>query len=455
MDQITCKAFITKIKLIVLISLFGVYGSSCSNEKGKLQQANNIEESLDIEITDVEILDLVQLQTFNYFWDGAHPSSGMALERTNGDGKTVTSGGSGFGVMAIIVGVHRDFITREQAVERLLLITNFLMSGDRFHGAFPHWYNGDTGKVEAFSEKDNGGDIVETSFMIQGLLAARQYFDQNNEEENILRLRIKTLWDEVEWDWYVQTGTTYITWHWSPNYGFEINHKLDGYNEALITYILAASSETHPIDAEVYHEGWAKNGDIANGTTYYNKYVLPLGTEFGGPLFFAHYSFMGLDPNGLVDRYANYWEQNVAHTLINREYCVQNPKNWNGYGPDVWGLTASDGNNGYSAHSPVNDRGVITPTAALSSFPYTPEYSMEFLRNLYGNKKAKLWGPYGFYDAFNETEDWVAPSYLAIDQGPIVVMIENYRSQLVWNAFMSSPDVQAGLKKLEFVSPHF
>ena len=401
-------------------------------------------------LTDDELLDLVQLQTFKYFWEAAHVDSGMALERSNGDGRTVTSGGSGFGVMAIIVGADRGFVTREQAVERLLLITNFLMNSDRFHGAFPHWYDGDTGKVQRFSEKDDGGDIVETSFMIQGLLAARQYFNLNNDNEILLRIRINKLWEEVEWDWYVQPGTDYLTWHWSPNYGFEMNHKLEGYNEALITYVLATSSKTHPIDTVIYHKGWARNGAIVNGKKYYNKYVLPLGYDFGGPLFFTHYSFMGLNPNGLVDRYANYWEQNVAHTLINREYCIQNPKEWVGYSSKIWGLTASDGNNGYSAHSPTNDKGVITPTAALSSFPYTPEYSMEVLRNLYENRKNDLWGPYGFYDAFNDTSKWVAPSYLAIDQGPIVVMIENYRTGLMWEVFMSCSEIQEGLNKLEF-----
>ena len=319
-------------------------------------------------LTDEELLDLVQFQTFKYFWEGAHEGSGMAFERSNGDGKTITSGGSGFGIMAIIVAVERNFISRDQAVERLLLITNFLMDGDRFHGAFPHWYNGNTGNVAPFSLKDNGGDIVETSYMIQGLLAAREYFILNSDDEILLRSRINILWNDVEWDWYVQPGTDYLTWHWSPEYKFEKNHAIHGYNEALITYVLAASSVNHSIDPVVYHSGWARNGEIANGNLYFNKFLLPLGYDFGGPLFFTHYSFMGLNPHNLIDQYANYWDQNVAHTLINREYCIQNPKGWVGYGPKIWGLTASDGNNGYSAHSPTNDVGVISPTAALSSF---------------------------------------------------------------------------------------
>ncbi|NLP58946.1 glucoamylase family protein [Lutibacter sp. B1] len=412
------------------------------------------------QLSDNELLDLVQKQTFKYFWDFAHTKSGLALERSNLDAyggeaaETVTSGGSGFGVMAIIVGVERNFITRDQAVERLLKITDFLLNGDRFHGAFPHWYYGSTGKVKPFFTEDDGGDIVETSFMIQGLLTARQYFSNNTTNESLLRDNINKLWNEVEWDWYTNNKDV-LTWHWSPNYGWAINHELKGYNEALITYVLAASSTTHAINASAYHNGWTSGSNFINGNVYYQKWRLPLGFDYGGPLFFAHYSFLGLDPNGLTDNYANYWDQNVNHTLINHEYCVKNPKEYVGYSSASWGLTASDNHEGYSAHSPTNDLGVISPTAALSSFPYTPEYSMQALRHFYYNFNGKLWGQYGFYDAFNETENWYSTNYLAIDQGPIIVMIENYRTKLLWNLFMSCPEVQDGLNKLNFTSPHF
>jgi hypothetical protein len=412
------------------------------------------------ELSDTELMDLVQKNTFKYFWDFAHPVSGLALERSNLEAygseasNIVTSGGSGFGVMAIVVGVERNYITRDQAIERLLKITNFLLKADRFHGAFPHWYYGNTGKVRPFFATDDGGDIVETSFMIQGLLTARQYFNKETSEEISLRSKINQLWNEVEWDWYTNNKEV-LTWHWSPNFGWAINHEIRGYNETLITYVLAASSTSHTINKTAYHNGWATGNDFTNGTVYYQKWKLPLGPSYGGPLFFAHYSFLGLDPRNLADKYANYWEQNVNHTLINREYCVKNPKQFIGYGAGSWGLTASDNHNGYSAHSPTNDLGVISPTAALSSFPYTPEYSMQALRNFYYNFNGKLWGKYGFYDAFNQTENWYATNYLAIDQGPIIIMIENHRTGLLWNLFMSSPEVKAGLKKLEFTSPHF
>ena len=412
------------------------------------------------QLTDTELLDLVQRNTFKYFWDFAHPISGLALERSNLEAyggeaaNIVTTGGSGFGVMAIVVGVERNYITREQAVERLLKITNFLLKSDRFHGAFPHWYYGNTGKVKPFFATDDGGDIVETSFLIQGLLTVRQYFNKDIPEEDSLRAKINQLWNDVEWDWYTNNKEV-LTWHWSPNFGWAINHEIKGYDESLIAYVLAASSPTHAINKSVYQNGWTSGSGFINGNVYYQKWKLPLGPSYGGPLFFAHYSFLGLDPRNLVDKYANYWEQNVNHTLINREYCVKNPKQFVGYGTTTWGLTASDDHQGYSAHSPTNDLGVISPTAALSSFPYTPEYSMQALRNFYYNFDGKLWGNYGFYDAFNQTKNWYATNYLAIDQGPIIIMIENHRTGLLWDLFMSNTEVKAGLKKLEFTSPHF
>ena len=433
---------------------------SCSSKGEKTVILNADTDILIVEtLSDEELLDEVQRQTFKYFWDFAHPVSGMALERSDKDAygvedfEIVTSGGSGFGIMAIIVGVERNFISRTEAVERLLTITDFLLKGDRFHGAFPHWYYGSTGKVRPFFTEDNGGDIVETSFMIQGLLTARQYFNKELPDESLLRNKINQLWNEVEWEWYTNRQDV-LTWHWSPDYEWTINHQLKGYNEALITYVLAASSPTHPIDVSVYTNGWSSGDQFYNGQEYYDQWKIPLGPHFGGPLFFAHYSFLGLDPRGLQDGYANYWEQNVNHTLVNRAYCLENPKQYAGYGEDSWGLTASDNHQGYSAHSPTNDLGVITPTAAISSMPYTPDYSMQVARNFYENYEGKLWGSYGFYDAFNLTENWIASNYLAIDQGPIVVMIENHRTGLLWDLFMSCPEVQTGLIKLGFTSPH-
>ena len=402
------------------------------------------------EISDEELLTKVQEQTFKYFWDFGHSVSGLARER-NTSGETVTIGGSGFGVMAILVGMERGFITREEGVQRLLTIVDFLTnSADRFHGVWSHWLNGTTGRVIPFSSNDDGGDLVETSFMIQGLIAARQYLDDQNANESEIIGKINALVDDVEWDWYTQNGQDVLYWHWSPNYNWEKNHKITGWNEALIVYVLAASSTTHTIDPEVYTSGWSRNGSMVNSGNSFYGYTLPLRSDMGGPLFFSHYSFLGLDPRNLSDQFANYWTQNVNHTMINRAYCVDNPKDYPGYSAQCWGLTASDNYSGYSAHSPNNDRGVITPTAALSSFPYAPEESMEALKFFYYILGDELWGNYGFYDAFSPKESWTASSYLAIDQGPIIVMIENYRTGLLWDLFMSDPEVQAGLTKLGF-----
>lgn len=406
-------------------------------------------------LSDEALLDKVQQQTLLYFTDFAHPVCGLAVERSderNYSNDVVTIGGTGFGIMAIIAGVEREFLKREAAVKQLTRIVNFLDTCDRYHGAWSHWYFGSTGKTRPFSQKDNGGDIVETAFLIQGLLAAREYFNESNHMESTLRETITKLWHEVDWNWYTNQQNQ-LFWHWSPDYGWEMNHPIRGYNECLIAYILAASSPTNAIAPEVYQQGWKGSNNYINGNTYYDI-TLPLGYPYGGPLFFSHYSFLGLDPRGLHDQHTSYWEQNQNHTLINHMYCVDNPNNYAGYSAYCWGLTASDNHQGYSAHSPTNDLGVIAPTAALSSFPYTPDLSMPALRFFYEELGEKLWGPYGFYDAFSIHHDWYADNYLAIDQGPIVVMIENYRSGLLWDLFMSNPEIHQGLRSLGFHYEH-
>lgn len=404
------------------------------------------------QISDQELLTKVQKQTFKYFWDFGHPASGMARER-NTSGNTVTSGGSGFGIMALITGIHRGFITKAEGLSRIQKIVGFLKTADRFHGAFPHWIDGNTGKVIPFSQKDNGGDLVETSLLMQGLLTARQYFSSADLAESTLRTDINALYNSVEWDWYRKDTSNTLYWHWSPNYNWEMNMPVRGWNEALITYVLAASSTTHSIPKAVYDNGWANNGGIKNGNSYYGV-LLPLGPASGGPLFFSHYSFLGINPTGLTDAYANYEIQNKAHAMIQYNYAKANPKNFYGYGENCWGLTASDDINGYLAHEPSNDNGVISPTAALSSFPYTPDESMQALKFFYYKLGDKLFKEYGFVDAFSLQQQWFADSTLAIDQGPIIVMIENYRSKLLWNLFMSCPEVKTGMNKLGFTSPH-
>lgn len=427
---------------------------SCSRPSTEKQATDTIT------ISDDSLLTLVQYQTFQYFWDNAEENSGLAKERTHMDGiypendqHTVTTGGSGFGLMAILVGIERGFITREQALQRYIKIVNFLDTADRFHGAWPHWIEGTTGKVRPFGKKDNGGDLVETSFLVQGLLAVREYFKDGNEQEKALAAKINKMWLDIDWSWYTK-GEDVLYWHWSPEYAWQMNFPVGGYNECLITYVLAASSPTHGIKADVYHKGWARNDSIKSTEVFYDLPTIVDHFEHDGspvgPLFWSHYSYLGLDPRGLSDRYGNYWDINRNHTLINYRYAVANPKKYEGYGENCWGLTSSYSTIGYAGHNPTEDLGVITPTAALSSFPYTPEESMKFLKFMYTPSRDSLIGEYGPYDAFSISKKWLLPRYLAIDQGPIPVMIENYRTGLIWKLFMQAPEVQAGLKKLDF-----
>ena len=400
---------------------------------------------------DRALLDKVQEATFRYFWDYAHPGSGMARERT-GSGDVVTSGGTGFGVQAILVGVQRGWITRTEAVERLTKLTDFLAKADRFHGAWSHWLNGNTGVAIPFSLKDNGGDLVETSYLINGLLTARAYFNGAGAEAE-LRRQITQRWESVEWDWYASRGDNKLYWHWSPNYGWEMNMPIHGWNEALITYILALSSPTHAISPEVYQNTWV---DANFGKAQqFAGYTLKMGPSYGGPLFFAHYSFLSLDPKQMEDNYTNYWQQNLNHTMVNRSYSLNFAPQSYGYNENYWGLTASDDPDGYAAHSPTNDNGTVAPTAALGSFPYTPYYSMQVLRNFYGSLRSSIVGEFGLRDAHNKPRSWTAPGYLAIDQGPIVVMLENYRSGLLWSLFTGMPEIQAGLAKAGIHTPTY
>ena len=411
-----------------------------------------------------QLLDEVQKQTISYFWEGANTDSGLAPERIHMDGiypsddkNVVTIGGTGFGLMALVAGAERGFIPKDSAFARFQKMVDFLDYADRFHGAWPHWLDGTTGKVKPFSKNDDGGDLVETAFLVQGLLSVAEYYKDGSEEEQALAAQIQRMWEEVEWDWYTQ-GEDVLYWHWSPNVGWEMNFPVGGYNEALVMYVLAAASPTHPISKEVYEKGWAVDGQIAKDTTMYGLRTVLNHYEHNddapvGPLFWAHYSYLGLNPKGLSDQFGDYWKLNVNHAKIQYEYALDNPKEFKGYGPELWGMTSSYSMKGYAGHRPGNDLGVISPTAALSSMPYTPKESKAFLKHLYTDLDT-LVGTYGPYDAFSLEEDWYLPRYLAIDQGPIPVMIENCRSGLLWDLFMNNEDVLNGLRKLGFSSPY-
>ena len=451
-------------KLLILLPF--VFSCACSDST---KEDAPIEEPTEpiVQLPDQELLDLAQKDAFKYFWNYAETNSKLARERyhvddVSNDQNLVTTGGSGFGLMTILVGVERGFVSRAEAETRLNTALNFLENADRFHGAWSHWINGTNGKVVPFGTKDNGGDLVETSFVCQALICIREYYKDGSDSEKALAQKADALWKGVDWNWYTK-GENALYWHWSPEYEWEMNFKLEGYNECLITYIMAAASPTHPINAEAYHQGWARNGNIIHGGS---RFGIPVIFNYNGssgnvgPMFWSHYSYLGLDPTGLTDQYADYWSLVQNHAKIMHQHSVVNPNQWTGYSDKCWGLTASysrnsDGSTGYTDHKPTNDRGVITPTAALSSFPYTPEESMKALRYFYEDQKETLIGIAGPYDAFSPHHNWVTRRYLAIDQGTIVPMIENYRTGLLWKLFMNAPEVKTGLLNLGFHSSKY
>jgi len=425
------------------------------------------------EFSDDELLTMLQEACFHYYWEGADPYSGMTRENIPGDDRLVATGASGMGIATLIVGVDRGFITHAQGIERLTKIVSFLEHAQRYHGAWSHYMDGATGKtMPVFGMFDNGGDLVETSFLMEGLLAARQYFRGGSDSERDLYRRVSQLWETVEWDWFrgPQPGDV-IYWHWSAEWGWQIQHPLIGFNEVMITYLLAMSSPTHGVPADMYYSGWAGQAQRAqdyrqgwssspdgnhygNGHTYFGI-KLDVGAGTGGPLFFTHYSYFGFDPHSLHDRYtSSYFENNRNLALINRAYCIANPKHFQGYGPDAWGLTASDGPDGYVPHAPDqgSDRGTLTLTGALASFPYTPEASMTAFKHYYRDLGTQLWDIYGPRDAYNPGQNWISPIYMGLNQAPIAVMIENHRTGLVWKNFMANPEIALMLKKLESVT---
>jgi len=438
-----------------LMDFPGVKSGSVVNYKIRYQKAvGSLKINLKADKTDI-LLDMVQRYTTRYFSDFGEPRTGMARERSNdSNGNIVTTGGTGFGVMALVAAVNRGYVTRQAASSQISKIVGFLESTERFHGAWAHWYNAETGKPFSFSKFDDGGDLVETAFLTQGLLTARAYFKNGSEQEKTLSNRITSLWETIEWNWYTQ-GKDSLYWHWSKNYGWKMNHPIRGYDETMITYILAASSPAHAISDSVYQKCYKHSTYYYNGKRYYGI-NLSLGMEYGGPLFFTHYSFLGLDPRGLQDSYTNYFDLNTAHALIHLAYAIDNPQKHPGLGADCWGFTSSDDALvGYTSHLPGTDdeNGTVSPTAAISSIVYTPEASIAALRHFYFDEGKDLFGKYGFYDAFNpglDASKRVVKSYLAIDQGPIADMIENYRSGLLWQLFMSNPEIETGLNKLGF-----
>jgi hypothetical protein len=412
--------------------------------------------------SDDEFLSYIQRQYFKYVWDAALPNSGlsrvrMVEEEPDRDKNTITVGSSGFGITGLIVGIERGFISRKQGVARLEKIAGFLERTDRFHGMWSHWIDDQTGRTIPFANAtstDNGGDVVESAFLAQGLLVARQYLLKGNKKEKELASRYDKLWKGMEWNWYTKGGENVVYWHWSPDYGWQKNFPLQGYNETLAVYLLGASSPTFPVSKETYYKGWARNGAILTDTSVFG--IRPIvahnsGKGFVGPIFWTAFSYVGFNPKGLKDELGiNYFDVCTAQAKIQQAYCVANPKGYKGYGANCWGFSAGYSVKGYKAHNTKNDLGVITPSGTLAAMPFAPEAVMPALKHFYYDLGDQLWGPYGFYDAYVASEGRVVKNYLANNECAVVPMIENYRTGLIWKLFMSAPEIREGLKNLGF-----
>ena len=401
-------------------------------------------------MTDDELLSMVEEASFRYYWEADEPVSGMTRESQPGPDNLVATGASGFGVMAMVVAVDRGFIPRQACVDRLLRITAFLDRADRFHGAWAHFMNGETGHViSLFGLYDDGADLVETSFMMQGLLTARQYFNRDTASERELRQRITDLWRGVDWNWFRATpNRDALYWHWSPNYAFHIANRLQGWNEVMITYLLAIASPTHPVPPSIYWTGYDRQGAGGGYGIKHTYFGIPLTQGYvpgsPGPLFFTQYSYLGYDPRGVRDTYSDYYTNNRNEARMSQAYSVANPFHFKGYGKDSWGLTAVDGPNGrYHEYKPfVTDDGTIAPTGAIASYAYTPGASLAALKHWYRDLGSQLWGIYGFCDAFNQQLNWVSGITMGLNQAPQTVMIENGRTGLVWREFMANPEIR-------------
>ena len=402
-------------------------------------------------LRDRNLLDKLEYDAFRYIWEYTFDESGMAYEDSrNKESGQATTGGTGFGIGAIIAAAERGWIARQDAADRILKMAVFLRDKtDRkaLHGAFPHWLDGRTGKTIAFGENDNGADLVETAFLMQGLLMARAYFTEDNELERALRSCVSVLWQDVDWHWFTKAENNGLYWHWSPDRDFSMGVKISGFNEAMVAYVLALGSPTRPISREAA-QFWYSTDEYKPKTG--NGYTIEAANAYAGSMFLSHYSFIGLDPRQMADSHVNrgYMVRNTVHALMNRAYCLESAPAEHRFGEGFWGLTSCDIKGGYRYQSAYNEVGTVAPTAALASMPYVPEYAMRVLWNIYDNYRDKMWGPYGPYDAFSLKDDWFDDSYLAIDQLAMACMVENYRSGLLWKLFMSVPEVKEGLARM-------
>lgn len=419
-------------------------------------------------------MDELQERTFAYFWDLALPGNYQIPDRW--PKKTFSSiAATGFGLTSYLVGVERGYVTRAEAAERTLHTLQVLrdlpqgpdstgVSG--FHGFFYHFLTND----QATRYKNVELSTIDTGLLMAGILSAQSYFDGDSPEEQKIRALADTLYRRVEWDWFLNDSTR-LSMGYRPERGF-LQNDWHGYNEAMILLVLALGSPTHPIPAE----GWQAWCDTYEWDAFYGQEHLNFE-----PLFGHQYSQMYIDFREIQDPYmkakgSDYFQNSRMATLTNRAYCMDNPRQFVGYGEDCWGLTACDGPRvldtiwqgepvqfftyrarGASPQRIVDD-GTIAPTAAGGSVPFAPEVCLPALEYMWTTYYDDLIGEYGFRDAFNPTftfcegceNGWFDTDYLGIDQGPILIQIENHRSGLVWEIMKRNPYIRKGLERAGF-----
>jgi hypothetical protein len=415
------------------------------------------------------MLDSIQQKTFLFFMEEHHPEWGIVKDRTK-DWAPCSIASCGFGLPGFAIGVERGYITREQAAEITLKMLKFFMKSEQgdwknatgYKGLYYHFLRMDTGKREWNCELST----IDTGILMMGIIFARNYYDQDNETEKQIRELAGKLIGRAEWGYFIMPDTGRfagtISMGWTPEKGLH-DHGWAGYNEALLLYVLAAGSGMK--EAEKSYDAWL--------STY--KWYMPyegMSHVAFPPLFGHQFSQAFIDFRGIADKYMkekaiDYFENSRIATYVQRQYAQDNPHGWKGYDSLCWGVTASDGPTdrynfddkkflGYAGRGTSGpeynyfDDGTIAPYGPMSSLPFAPEIVFPTIRAMQQRYGAPLWGKYGFYDSFNPTADWVNDDWIGIDQGPMLIMIENFRTGLVWDYVMKDEVIQKGLARLGF-----
>jgi len=421
------------------------------NHSGTVKAVSTVIPARPAVLNDSLFLDLLQRTAFDFFWNEANPNNGLIKDRDTPNA-ACSIASVGFGLTAIGVAIDRAWITREAGRDRVLTTLNTFwqqpqgreMSGTiGYKGLFYHFLDMNTGLRAWNSELSS----IDTALLLAGIIYAKQYFTERHEDALRIRQLADSIYYRIDWDW-MRNYQPNITLGWFPDKGF-INAWWRGYNEAMIMCILALGSPTHPVPATT----WTAWNSGYSWQTHYNYDYVNFPPLFGHQFSHCWIDFRQIQDAYMRQRGIDYFENSRRATLAQRAYCIANPGNFKGYGENVWGLTACDGHNGYKARGAPpaqNDDGTIAPTAATSSMPFTPEVSLAAAKHLYETYRQSIWTQYGFCDAFNLTVNWWAPGVIGIDEGPIVLMLENFRSQKIWQLFMQNPDIQRGLQRAGF-----